>query len=425
MDAMQAVPAAPPHTPPMQDGEIRLKAGLEAALRGTPGDDATRRLYFSLLQRIAGARTGLLAVHLPELRAPLFLRCGTTDAASLHQVFAEGKYALAPNHAPAHILDLGAYVGYAAVFLASRHPAARILCVEPVPANHRLLLLNTLPYRGIATLNAAAWRSTGRLARTDLTGDWGSILAATGESGLGAFPCYSVADMLRIQGWERADTVKCSIQGSEKAVFADPAQDWISGIDALAVETHDRLVPDCSGTVAACFDPAQYAHTRQGAVDVWLRRSPRTGAPAPRAIALAQSDVGVGALRLENVAQAPWAFFLFDERGLQLHPNPPNRPPARAVFTQTCDGQSGFSADILLAGPPCDDVLFRVAIRRVADGAVLLDASRRVRQGAPLAWSERTPLLNGPHELTLQTEMAPEAVSNANAWARWIEPRLS
>lgn len=419
---MQAVPFGASDTP-ARDSERALKTSLEAALREAPDEAGARGLYFDLLQRLARTRTGLLTAWLPEVPTPLFLRCGTSDASSLHEVFGQGKYGFTPNHAPARILDLGAYVGYAAVYLANRFPGARIVCVEPVPANHRILLLNTLPYRDVVALNAAVWRSTGRLARTGVVSDRSSILAQTAESGLGTFSCYAVPDILRMQGWDRADYVKCSIEGAEKVVFADPGQDWIGGIDALAIETHDRPAPGWSA-VAACFDAAQYRHARHGAVDVYVREVPRAVPPEARTILLAQATPELWTLKLENVASAPWGFFLFDERGLQLHPNAPNQLAARAIFTPRCAGQTRFSTELLLAGPPCEDVLFRVTIRRVADGAALLEAAQRVRHGAPVTWAERTPLLVGPHEVTLQTEMAPGTSSNGHAWARWIEPRL-
>jgi hypothetical protein len=146
--------------------------------------------------------------------------------------------------------------------------------------------------------------------------------------------------------------------------------------------------------------------------------------PKPRLIPLIHSAPGLSPLEVRHVAAEDRGFFLFDDRGCQLHPNAPGEPPAQTVFTVDCNGQNRFTTIIMHVGQAAEDVIFRVVIRRLADGLVLMDSARRVLAGAGAEWSEWIPVLRGPHEIVLETEMAPGASTNANARARWIDPRL-
>ena len=288
--------------------------------------------------------------------------------------------------------------------------------------------MNTLPCRRIAQVNAAVGRVTGR-ARVAGTreGDRGFELAETSESGAFTMPAYSVPDLLRLRGWDQADFVLCDIAGSEATLFADASPDWLDGVETLAIVTHDHLVPGAATTVAASLGPERFTHVRCGEVDLYRRidAPPEPAFPVPPALALLDAGPRRLALRLEHVAAEPWALFLFEDRGLQLHPNAPGAPPATAVFTVSGSGQTRFTVTLAHAGSGGEDVVFRAVVRRLADGACLLDAARRVLPGASGEWSEALPRVDGAHEVLLQTDMAPGAGSHLGAWARWIEPRLT
>ena len=69
-------------------------------------------------------------------RFPLLVRAGTADPNPFRQVFLEHFYrdAIVPGFEPRYILDLGANVGYAALWFAMHYPAARLCAVEPLPS---------------------------------------------------------------------------------------------------------------------------------------------------------------------------------------------------------------------------------------------------------------------------------------------------
>jgi FkbM family methyltransferase len=403
------------------------KMQLEAAMLAAPADESVRTAYFDLLMRFATSRTGLSHAVLPELGHPLYFRCGSTDVANMAQIFRHSSYGFPMRSAPLRILDLGAYVGYAAVYLARRFPQAEILCVEPSVSSFRLLVLNTTPYGRISRMNAAVWHHATRLGvAARYYGDWGTQLqdhvleADRTIAGLG------VPDLLRQAGWTHVDMVKCDIEGAECAVFADPHAAWLHTLDALAVEIHDSIMPGATEIVTACLDRSVFELTRHGENHLFERLEPYRAIlrPPPRELSLLHGEPGLFPLLLQNVSDTPWGFFTFDGTSCQLHPNLPGEAPARIVFPRTLDGQTRFRSGIDHAGVLAASVTFSVEIQQ-ENGDIVARAERLVPPGGSLRLNLTFPGLTGRHRIILQTAVDPASVHIHNAWARWIDPLLS
>ena len=404
---------------------LRRKAELEFALQTGPAEAGLRSVYFDLLQHLQAGHAGLGHAMLPELGHPLYFRGATQDVASMAQVFRDQTLEAPIAATPRRILVLGAYAGYAAVWLARRHPLAEIACVEPMPANLRLLALNTGPWPRIRMLGTAVWHSATRLAvGMRLAGDWGPSLHDRAEEEERLVPARPVADLLGALGWSQVDFVLCDALGAEAAVFADPLAPWLRQLDAALVRTHPNLVPGVDQTVAACFPPAFYDHRKHGEYDLFQRHVPlRAYPPAPPRLKLIPDEPGFAPLRLHDLEPVPWAFFVFDGRSCQLHPNAPCQPPACAVFPLTLEGQTRFSATLHHAGAPAAPVLFTMVLAR-PDGREVARAEQVVAAREQVPWSVPLPASTGPHIVVLQTTMAPGAANNYNAWARWLAPTV-
>jgi FkbM family methyltransferase len=405
---------------------MRRKMEIEVALWAAPGEIDLRAVYFDHLQLLAAEHVGLGHAMLPELGHPLYFRGATPDVANMAQVFRDHVLDVPMAATPRHILVLGAYAGYAAVWLARRHPLAEIACVEPMPANLRLLTLNTGPWPRIRVLGTAAWHSATRLAvGTRLAGDWAPSLHDRAEENDRLVPARPVPDLLGALGWSRVDFVLCDIVGAEAAVFADPQASWLRQVDVALVQTHPGLVPGVDQTVAACFPSAFYDHRKSGECALFQRRVPlRAYPPAPPRLKLIADEPRLVPLSLHDLEPVPWAFFIFDGRSCQLHPNMPGHTPARAVFPHLLSGQTRFSATLHHAGAPSAPIVFAMVLER-PDGSEVLRAERVVAVREQVAWSVPLPAPTGPHRVVLQTTMAPEASNNNNAWARWLDPTLS
>ncbi len=415
-------------TPPTLRQELRDKLELEAALAAAPDDQALRARYFDLLIRIAAVHTGLLHALLPELGYPLGFRCGTLDILALAQVFRDGSCAFPLRPTPARILLLGAYAGYEAVFLARRFPDASLLCVEPLPANLRLLGLNTAPWPSIRILPGAAWHRAARLGvSARYQGDWGAQLHDNVPEGERTIQGYAVDDLLRLAGWDRVDLALCDIEGAERVVFANPGARWLRTLDALLVATHDAIADGSAATVAQCFDPALYDHAPLPGRDLYARHIPfrALATPPPPAFKLIDSRPGLHAIALQDTPKSNWGFFIFDGDSCQLHPNLPGEAPARAIFPRHLAGQTRFTATLHHAGLPAASIVFTVIVTRDDDGSEVARAQHTLAARESHTLELNLPSPTGPHRIILQTEMQPGSPHNYNAWSHWLTPSVS
>jgi FkbM family methyltransferase len=402
------------------DPDPHGKYALEAALRHEPGNAALRARYREALERINRSTLGLSTIVLPELMNPLYFRCGSSDLANFDQIFGQQEFALPLPRPPARILDLGAYVGYAAVYLTHRFPGAEITCVEPSSANFKLLTLNTSPYPRIRRLNGAVWSKPERLSVSGHElGDWGAHFS-TGAADA-ATPAWSVDDILRLSGWSRADLIKCDIEGSEREVFADRSARWHQDALCVTVETHDEWIPGCLAAVEACFDPAKFERTRSGELSVFLRSDTGTAGAAPPVLRLLEPEGARSPIELQDVSEGIWGFMIFDDDSCQLHPNDAGGPPARLIVEREFGGQSRFWATASLPPKARDAVRFSAEVQGRA-GQSLGRAECVVAPGGETPLELALPVLHGRHRIILQTEMAEPAGDSFHAWAHWIKP---
>jgi FkbM family methyltransferase len=406
----------------LADPDPHGKYALEAALRREPGDPELRARYRAVLETINRTTLGVDTIVIPELMNPLYFRCGSSDLANFDQIFGQQEFSLPLAQPPARILDLGAYVGYAAVYLAHRFPDAEIVCVEPSPANFKVLTLNTAAYPRILRLNGAVWSKPATLTVSGHElGDWGAHFAAgSGDAGTQA---WSVEAILGRSGWDFADLIKCDIEGSEREVFADRAARWHRDALCVTVETHDEWIPGCLATVEACFDPAEFERSRSGELSVFIRRAPRNAPGAPPRLMLLEPRLARQPIELADVSEGIWGFMLFDEHSCQLHPNDAGGPPARLVIEREFAGQSRFQATASLPEKARAAVRFTAAVAD-SDGTSLGRASCVVAPGCKTSLELALPPLHGRYRVTLQTEMAAADGDSFHAWAHWIAPQF-
>jgi FkbM family methyltransferase len=209
----------------------------------------------------------------------LWIRPGTSDTEVFCQVMGTLEYDLPLGPEPT-IIDGGANIGLTTVFLALRHPGARIVAVEPVHSNYELLERNTRRLPNVRLVEAALWGSERELAVIDPgIGHYGyRVQPPTTSSGdipaIAATPiaktsAVTVGQIAAEEGWERIGLLKLDIEGAEIDVLG-AAGPWIDRVDMLAVELHDRYTPGCTEAfldATGGFD----ARSRRGELDIASR----------------------------------------------------------------------------------------------------------------------------------------------------------
>lgn len=218
------------------------------------GPDAATRAW--------GARygKGLARVALPGLGQFAF-RGRDSDFSTLRQVFGDEEYALPP--APAArlqdryeqmlargetplIIDAGANIGAAARWFGALYPKARIIAVEPDPANAAILRLNAADHPNIEVVEAAIGARPGHVAvETAASASWGSQTARA-ETGC---PVVTVPDLMQRAGAGDILIAKIDIEGFEEDLFSADT-DWLDRTACVMIEPHDWMMPDRTTSLA-------------------------------------------------------------------------------------------------------------------------------------------------------------------------------
>jgi FkbM family methyltransferase len=187
--------------------------------------------------RVTGSRDQKYKLNVPGYLHPIFIRGGSaSDAVALYEVFVTHEYALkTPLESPAFIIDCGANVGMASLYFLNRYPAARVVSVEPSPANFELCRLNLEPYGDrVKLIQGAVWKSPGRLSLEANDQAWATRVSDDKPGTVEAF----TVPALMAHGPGKVDLLKVDIEGSEGEVFGPDSQEWLPRVRNIAIELH-------------------------------------------------------------------------------------------------------------------------------------------------------------------------------------------
>ena len=149
----------------------------------------------------------------------VWLRPGTSDLEVFHGIFADKDYEFACwDISPELIMDAGANIGLTSLYFAKKHPAARIIAIEPEASNVELLRRNTHSEPNIKVISGALWPRKTKLSMVDGDAEkWAfSVREGTTSSGIEA---WTIPDILADTGAGRIDLLKIDIEGAEKELF--------------------------------------------------------------------------------------------------------------------------------------------------------------------------------------------------------------
>jgi FkbM family methyltransferase len=191
-----------------------------------------------------------IALHLkPPIDRTVFLRKWGSDPDTFEEVIQGEAYRPVLEHIPRcrTMIDLGANIGLATLYLASRY-RCRCLSVEPNPETFRILSKNV---SGLAdVLQAGVWSSQAPLAAGCANARYSMSSVASDPSGsISGLPMPAIIER---SGFETVDLLKIDVEGAEVQAFqGDPS--WLNQIGALAIEFHgeSRRLMDFDAVMAA------------------------------------------------------------------------------------------------------------------------------------------------------------------------------
>jgi FkbM family methyltransferase len=219
-----------------------LEPRISAALRGRLVRQSAR---FTARELRSSHTTDVYTIRESGMRARI--SHGTPDVLTLDQAFYQHVYEppaavvaqLERLSRPLAAVDLGANIGMWGLWLHGRFPTARVIALEPDPANatrHReQIALNGLD--GSWTLLEAA-----------ATNADGPVVFSTGHATTGRIGAAGEAGMVEVQGRDAfslldgVDLLKIDIEGAEWPMLADPRLPAID-VPVVMVEYHPHGAP--------------------------------------------------------------------------------------------------------------------------------------------------------------------------------------
>ena len=133
------------------------------------------------------------------------------------------------------ILDLGANVGYSAIYFAKHYPNATIVALEPEETNFKLLCRNTKQYPNVISLNIGVWWRQAKIDVINPNADsWGYRFKETESRGI---ECVTIQELIEKYGSRRGVMIKMDVEGAEEEIFEKNPK-WLSIVKLIQVEIH-------------------------------------------------------------------------------------------------------------------------------------------------------------------------------------------
>lgn len=214
----------------------------------------------------------VIPIKLPGIRYEIYLRFGSTDFQIAKNVLFSDEYNVNLTFIPKTIIDGGGNIGLASIVFANRYPNAKIISIEPENANYNQLRKNTKLYKNISTIKAGIWYNSSflNICKSPL-GEWAFTVEETQAPDNNSIKGISISDIITQFGWSSADLIKLDIEGSEKEIFENNPDGWLSKSKAIFVETHDRFKQGCSNSVSKAVESYNFAKSHSGEYAIYTR----------------------------------------------------------------------------------------------------------------------------------------------------------
>lgn len=181
-------------------------------------------------------------ILLPNYKYPIVLRNNTSDVTVFYQVFLAKSYLIGLSEAPKIIIDCGANIGLSTVFFKNKYPNAKIIAVEPEGSNFTMLKKNTEMYSDVHCINKGIWNKTANLiVKDDNLGNWGFTVEEVDYKNKNTVSAISINEIMSSFNIQYIDILKIDIEGSEKEMFSENFENWLSKTKVLIIELHDGL----------------------------------------------------------------------------------------------------------------------------------------------------------------------------------------
>lgn len=189
-------------------------------------------------------------IYLPILKRNIYLRSNTKDLETFKEIFNDNIYNLQLPIVPKTIIDAGANVGFASLFFRLKYREAIIIAIEIEKQNVAMMLRNTINLKQLRIENKALFnRKSFFKIENPFNATNSFVIKEVQQSEKYDVEAITLEEILTLYKWETIDILKIDIEGAEIQLFERNYEKWLPKTKIIMVETHDRMVANCSHTV--------------------------------------------------------------------------------------------------------------------------------------------------------------------------------
>ena len=241
---------------------------LTRAINGI-GLSATMQLVRRHLAAASGQGTDkIYRIKVPGYPQPVSIRGGnSTDGFAFYQHLAMKDLDIFDLGSPKLIIDAGANIGMASLYLLNRYPSVKIVAVEPDPDTFELCRINLAPFADrVVLVKGAVWSKCGQLVFVREEMEWNSHVRDTENvhAEQSARPdaavetkvdSFDIPALISMGGGGSIDLLKMDIEGSEAEVFSSHSEKWLPCVRNMVIELHG---PECEKSFERAMEGYQY-----------------------------------------------------------------------------------------------------------------------------------------------------------------------
>ena len=219
--------------------------------------------YFKLIVQLKSDKQ-FLKLKLKGYQNDVYLRPKTSDFKIFKQIFIAEEYNVIYPKQVNIIIDAGSNCGYSIVYFKNKFKNAKLIAVEPDTSNIEMIKKNTSGLTDVFVVKGGIWN-----INTDLkivnkeAGKW-AFRVVEALDNTSEFKGYSLDAIMLEHDIKTIDILKMDIEGSEKKVFEQNYQYWLSKTTFGFLELHEDYAPGVTDLVHSRLDEFNFKVSNSG-----------------------------------------------------------------------------------------------------------------------------------------------------------------
>lgn len=203
-----------------------------------------------LIKMLLSDKEKEVSFFLPKIKRRITIRKQKSDINAFNQVFILHHYHVPEIENAKVILDVGANIGLASLYLFFKYPDARIVGIEPHPENFNLLRKNITDIPAILARQQALASEKGKVGLVnENNSSTGYQFDFSNQTKPGNIEAVTIEQLLSENEFDCVDILKIDIEGSEQSVFNGLDPLIFNKIRNLIIEPHDNKVEGCTKAI--------------------------------------------------------------------------------------------------------------------------------------------------------------------------------